>query len=232
MLTLVCATRQPRAQFESDSMLARSLRQVGQITPLRVRLFEQNTRALGACYNEALAEAAPDDVLVFVHDDVSLDDWLCGWRVQEALMHFDVVGVAGNRRCQPRQPTWYLQPAPGASDSVAEAAWDHGQLSGAIMHLQQNGPALSNYGAMPAPVALLDGVFLAIRAGTLQKAGVNFDPELGFHFYDLDFCRRASAAGLRLGTWPIAMTHRSNGASMHSEAWHHSRTRYFAKYGE
>jgi GT2 family glycosyltransferase len=41
---------------------------------------------------------------------------------------------------------------------------------------------------------------------------VAFDTRFGFHFYDLDFCRTARAQGLRLGTWPIAITHQSGGA--------------------
>ena len=233
MLTFVCATRSAREDFASSTLLGRSLARVSQMSPLRLCLFERNTRALGDCYNEALANAASDDVLVFVHDDVTLDDWTCGWRVLEALMHFDVVGVAGNRRCQRRQQTWYLQPAPAGSDeSVTRLAWDHGQLSGAIMHGQDGLAILSNYGPTPSPVALLDGVFLAMRAGQLQQSGVRFDASLGFHFYDLDFCRQASAVGLKLGTWPIAITHSSRGESVHSLAWQRSRDAYFDKYGE
>lgn len=231
MLTFVCATRDSRAGFESQSLLGRSLPQVAQMLPLRLCLFDNNSRPLGDCYNQAIDEAGPDDVLVFVHDDVSLDDWLCGWRVQEALLHFDVVGVAGNRRCQPGQSTWWLQPAP--KDAQPDGLpWDHGQLSGAIRHLDAEGTTVSHYGPMPAPVVLLDGVFMAVRARTLQDSGVRFDPALGFHFYDLDFCRAATAAGLRLGTWPIAISHRSAGESMQSQAWRDSRALYWRKHHE
>lgn len=233
MLTFVCATRGAREGFETGTMLGRSLAKASQMLPLRLCLFERNTRALGACYNEAIEDAAADDVLVFVHDDVTLDDWTCGWRVQEALLHFDVVGVAGNKRCQRRQHTWHLQPAlPGEDESVSRLPWDHGQLSGAMMHLHGDECRLSDYGPMPAPVALLDGVFLAVRAARLKETGVRFDASLGFHFYDLDFCRTAAAAGLTLGTWPIAMTHRSGGQSVRSAAWRQSRDVYFAKYAE
>ena len=231
MITFVCATRGARAEFESQTLLGQSLQAAGEMLPLRLCLFEHNTRPLGDCYNEALDEAGDDDVLVFVHDDVALDDWLCGWRVQEALLHFDVVGVAGNRRCQPRQSAWWLQPP--ADDAQPEVMpWDHGQLSGAIRHLGPSGPAVSHYGPMPAPVALLDGVFMAVRARTLKAAGVRFDPALSFHFYDLDFCRAATAAGLKLGTWPIAISHRSAGESMQSQAWLDSRALYWRKYNE
>jgi GT2 family glycosyltransferase len=81
-------------------------------------------------------------------------------------------------------------------------------------------------------VAVLDGVFLAARAGRLQESGVRFDPSLGFHLYDLDFCRSAEAAGLRIGTWPIALTHASSGDSIRSSAWAASLELYFRKWGE
>ena len=40
---------------------------------------------------------------------------------------------------------------------------------------------------------------------------MRFDERFPFHFYDLDFCRSARANGLRLGTWPITLTHQSGG---------------------
>ena len=66
----------------------------------------------------------------------------------------------------------------------------------------------------PAPRAcqLLDGLFLAVRTDKLKIHGVRFDPRFRFHLYDLDFCRSALEAQLRLGTWPIAVTHDSGGA--------------------
>lgn len=48
---------------------------------------------------------------------------------------------------------------------------------------------------------------------------VRFDPALGFHLYDLDFCRSAIEARLKIGTWQIANTHASDGGSVQSGAW-------------
>ena len=65
----------------------------------------------------------------------------------------------------------------------------------------------------------------------LQHPGVRFDSNFGFHFYGLDFCRSAVAAGLRIGTWPIAITHASRGESVQSPAWAESLQRYLHKWG-
>jgi GT2 family glycosyltransferase len=47
---------------------------------------------------------------------------------------------------------------------------------------------------------------------------VQFAPELAFHLYDMEFCQRAYRAGLRLGVWPIAITHYSGG-NYDSDNW-------------
>ena len=231
-LVFVTATRSSREAFESNSPLARSLARVGQLTPLALRLFESNRLPLGQCYNQAIDEAPPGACLVFVHDDVFIDDWMAGARVVEALERFDLIGVAGNTRRQTGQETWYLQPSRVLNEVREFGAFDHPHLSGAIRHGTEGKSSLSVYGPTPAAVQLIDGVFMATRVDRLRERDVRFDPDLGFHLYDLDFCRAAQQAGLSIGTWPIAITHASAGGSVHSAQWRESRVRYLAKYGE
>ena len=223
-LTIVTATRYSQQQFEQLSLLGPTLRAVHNLTPLRLRLFSQNEQSLPDCYNQAIDEADADDVLVFVHDDVAFDDWMLGWRLHEALLSFDVVGVAGNRRRQSQQMTWLMQPH--------SQTWDDTQLSGAIMHGQGSTRKPTYFGPTPAPVVLLDGVLIAARAGLLQATGVRFDPLFDFHFYDLDFCRTATQSGLRLGTWPLGITHASSGGGYSSSDWQRNGETYLKKWGE
>lgn len=235
MLVLVCATRVSQEAFAAQTQLGRCLPRLGEFMPFALRLYSGNSRPLGACYNAALDQASADDILVFMHDDVHIDDWMLGQRLTDALAHFDVVGVAGNRRCQPGQLAWYLQPPAPDDKGRVQAPWDSEYLSGSIVHLTPSNQGLpagqvSIYGPSPAEVALLDGVLIAARASRLRESGVRFDPSLGFHFYDLDFCRSARAAKLRLGTWPIALSHASGGASIQSDAWSRSRELYFRKW--
>jgi hypothetical protein len=233
-VVVVCATRATRAGFEEQALLARCLPRLRRCAPVALRLQLGNTAPLAEVYNAAIDQAAPEDVLVFVHDDVHVDDWLAAQRLSEALGHFDIVGVAGNRRRQPGQLAWYLQPPyRDEQGRLRHDAWDHPHLSGAVAHGTAPGAsAVSSYGPAPQAVRLLDGLFLAARAATLQRSGVRFDPALGFHFYDLDFCRTAEAAGLKLGTWPLALTHASTGASIRSPAWAQARTAYLRKWQE
>lgn len=225
MLIFVSATRLSEKSFHSVSLLGACLPRLGEFGSVALRLAHGNTRPLAEVYNAAIEAAAPEDVLVFVHDDVRVDDWMLAQRLQEALQHFDVVGVAGNRRVQHRQVTWYLQPEqPGVP-----SPWDHAYLTGAISHGAPQS-RITMYGPSPQPARLLDGVFLAARASALKQSGVRFDPALAFHFYDLDFCLQAHAAGLRLGTWPIALTHASSGESIRSGLWADARVLFLEKW--
>lgn len=230
-LVVVSATR-GSAQAFADAPLSRSLARMGQCTPLALRLFADNRRPLGECYNEAIDEAPAGSVLVFVHDDVYIDDWMAGARVLEGLQRFDLLGVAGNARRQTGQVTWYMPPGQWRDGQWTVSGFDHPHLRGAIFHGQPGQGEPSNYGPAPAPVQLIDGVFMAARTDVLRQHRLRFDPALGFHFYDLDFCRSAEAAGLRLGVWPLAITHQSSGQSVQSPAWERSCRLYLQKHGE
>lgn len=231
-LIFVTATRASRAAFEATSPLGLSLSRVGQLTPLQLCLFAENSAPLGQCYNAAIEDAPPGALLVFVHDDVRIDDWMAGARIADGLERFDVLGLAGNTRRQPGQETWYMRPGRLVDDVRQIDEFDHPHLSGAIGHGTEGQNSISVYGPAPRPVQLLDGVFLAARVDRLRESGVRFDPALGFHLYDLDFCRAAERAGLSLGTWPIAVTHASSGGSIRSAAWAEACARYLAKYDE
>lgn len=234
MLTLVCATRWSTQAFPTQTLLGTCLPRLGQSEPFALKLFANNKLPLAEAYNTAIDEAQPDDILVFLHDDVFLDDWHLAKRLREALAHFDVVGVAGNRRRLPGQHAWYLLPLEDTPEGVPDwqrVVRDTPFLSGEVAHgsspMQSQ---LTVFGPCPQEVCVLDGVFLAARAQRLQATGLRFDPSLAFHFYDLDFCRSAQALGLRLGTWPMALTHKSSGNSLHSDGWLQARRRYVTKW--
>jgi len=145
-------------------------------------------------------------------------------RIVEGLQCFDVIGVPGNRKRMAGQPSWnFIDTA---------LTWDDLQnLSGAIAHGDYPFGGVSYYGPSPAECELLDGVLLAVRTASIRQANLRFDPIIRFHFYDLDFCRQARQAGLRLGTWPIAVTHQSVG-TFGSTSWHESYRQYLLKWGE
>ena len=227
-LRIVSATRLPESAFWKSSALAQSLSGWRHDSRLIFDIAFENTASLPSVYNVALAVAAADECVLFVHDDVWFQDSLWLEKVRAALKRFDVVGVAGTRRRVKGQPAWLYSKV---CLETGQAVLDRDYLSGAVA--QGAHPATAQavvYGPAPASCELLDGVFIAFLAGRVRRSSVKFDERFSFHHYDLDFCRRARASGLSVGTWPIDLVHQSGGAI--DESWRRSRDLYLKKWGE
>jgi GT2 family glycosyltransferase len=221
-IEVISATRYSAEEFWSKSALGLSLRRLSVESRITARIAMDNKRGLPDVYNENLAAAANDSVVVLLHDDVWIDDLFFYQRVIEGLRTFDVIGVAGNRRRVPQQPAWAFV--------NSQMTWDDRvNLSGAVAHGQYPFGTISYFGETPAECELLDGVFLAARKSVLTDKEVFFDPRFDFHFYDMDFCRSARQRGLRLGTWPICLTHQSGGA-FGGEQWQKRYRAYLDKW--
>lgn len=222
VVQLVSATRLEEAAFWSDTLLGRSLRQP-QHRELVARICFTNRDPLAIPYNAAINAAPAGAVLVFCHDDLDLGPESLGPELEAALARFDLVGVAGNQRHQRGQVAWWLNPRSGGLDLPF--------LSGALRHGTPERHLLDVYGPAPMPVQLLDGVFLASRADTLQRSGLRFDPRLTSAQGDLAFCRSARRAGLSLGTWPLPLLQASGGEPW-GAAWTERQWASLRKWGE
>jgi GT2 family glycosyltransferase len=222
MLEIVAATRASESEFWTRTPLGISLNRLPQVIKWEPKIALGNTRGLPEVYNERIQGRSANDLLLFVHDDVWLDDFFLVQRIQEGLERYDVIGVAGNRRRRPKQPSWFFR-----NDKMERDVDKY--LSGVIAHGPTPFGKLSAFGPVPADCELLDGVFLAARRSTLKRRDVLFDPTFSFHCYDLDFCRTARSKGLKLGTWPVAITHRSGGNF--GAAWKEGVALYRQKWG-
>lgn len=220
---VVSATRMTEQAFWRESALGRSLkRHMQQDQRLIPVVAYENSRGLSQVFNEAIAAAPDNALLVLIHDDVWLDENTFVQTIQRGLDQYDVIGIAGNARIQPGQPGWCFVDL--------QFTWDDAKyLRGAVSHGQHAfGPA-SSYGDVSGECQLMDGVFLAAHKQTLLQSGVRFDQQFEFHFYDLDFCRTATRAGLKLGVWPVRMTHQSGGA-FGSARWRETYVSYHQKW--
>ena len=223
-LAIVSATRKSAKAFWKSSALGISLRRLGDDDRVDVSIAYKNSLGLPVVYNNALTAENAADAVVFIHDDVWIDDYFFVDRILEGLRHFDIIGVAGNRRRVERQPSWAF-----IDDKLT---WDHkDNLSGRVAHSKRPFGAVAIFGPVPAECELLDGVLLAVNRTRLIDAKVQFDTRFDFHFYDLDLCRSARESGLKLGTWPVAITHQSGGA-FNSDQWADKRRQYFDKWQE
>lgn len=210
LVTIVSSTRLSKASFWQTSYLGRSLSHIPiELRPrLVIHYANHGKQGLSEIYNLAIDRIGSTDILILVHDDVYIHDWFIVQRCQEAMRAYDVAGVAGSLNPDLRHPSWGL-----AFDANLNATGWQPQLqrSGAVNHSNYANANLSIYGPTPHACRLLDGVLLAMNVARVRAVKARFDEAFKFHLYDLDFCRSATAAGLRLGTWPIAITHGSTG---------------------
>jgi GT2 family glycosyltransferase len=224
MIEIVSATRLSKSDFYSKSALGISLQRLRFDRRLVPHITFNNQRGLPTIYNDRIISADGNDALIFIHDDVWIDDYFLSERVIEGLQQYDVIGVAGNRRRVKNQPAWAFIDTKFTQD-------DKSNQSGSVAHGNVPFGPVYYFGTVPVACELLDGVFIAVKKSALLSKGVMFDPRFDFHFYDLDFCRSARERGLRLGTWAICLTHQSTGA-FGSKQWTESYRTYIEKWGD
>lgn len=221
---LVCATRRSEQEFWSDSALGRSLLPCRNDPQLHIHVHYENKLGLPSIYNPHLSNAPSDSLLLLIHDDVWLDtpDWMD--RLRKGLGHYDILGVAGNTRLGSTQPAWLFR-----TIEDGRFVWDTGYLSGEVAHGHRSHGKVQRYGPVPLACKVLDGVFIGMRCRNIKRAKVEFDEIFQFHFYDMDFCRRACDTGLTIGTWPIPITHQSLGA-FGGPDWQENFNKYLKKW--
>lgn len=221
-IRFVVATRKRQSDFYTDTLLGRCLQLYKGLYELD--LYDCNERGLPEVYNKSILKSDGDPaILVFAHDDVYLMNfWWCV-QIRESLNSFDIVGVVGNQRRLPHQPTWL--------HSDQNLTVDYEYISGCVAI--GDGfciPAkLSNAGPSFREVKLLDGLLLVAHSHNLLNSGIKFDERFMYHFYDLDFCRQAEILGLKMGTWGIPVIHASTGVA--DEHWRAAMASYFSKWG-
>ncbi len=221
-LWVVSATRLTADAFWQKSALGQSLvRHMRKDAGITAHIHFENTQGLPEIFNAAIEQAPPGAMLLLVHDDVWLDEYALRPTLAQGLATYDVIGVAGNRHCLPTQPHWTLADMTHevpAEDKLGMLAYGPYAFSKVHSFAQPQGEA-----------AMLDYAAIGLRKDVVTAQGVRFDHVFDFYGYEVDFCRTARAAGLRLGVWPLAVTHQS-GASIGSKAWFAKLHAYFDKW--
>jgi glycosyltransferase involved in cell wall biosynthesis len=223
-ICFVAATRLGEAEFWAKSPLGLGLQPLLGDSTISTQITFNNAEGLPAVYNRAIHQANGSEILVFLHDDIWLEDPDFIQKIIIASKKYDVIGVAGNTRISKFQPAWLFR----CIDN-GRFIWDSEYLSGSVRHGTPGLSVPAVYGPTPARCELMDGVFLAGRRSVLLRSKVFYDEKFRFHFYDMDFCRTARRAGLSLGTWPLDILHVSQGA-FGSPGWREGYAIYFKKW--
>lgn len=221
-IRLVCASRHNLNDF-GNTMLGQSFH----VHDFEILLEIQNKKSLTQVYNEAI-EFSKDKpaILVFVHDDVMITDFFWDKAVRKGLEEFDIVGLAGTTRRNPKQCGWSLLTKD--PDIYEESEYLSGVVSHGITFPPQN---IGNFGEIGKKCVLMDGLFLAIDSRTLVDNDLRFDERFKFHFYDLDFCRQAEQKALTMGTIPVTVVHGSINKP-YGKDWYEMYDEYLKKWKE
>jgi len=183
---------------------------------------KNNKENIGKHYNRVIDMAIKEkyDTVVLMHDDVKVDDY--GWvdKLEEAFKEYDVVGLAGAKQVQIKQPAlWHLM--------SNQSDW-----TGAVAHkANEKQIFMTNFGPTPQRCLVLDGLFIAVKVSSLTPE-VRFDENIPAiaHHYDIDFCLQANKHKLKLTTWPIWVIHDSGGLSNHDEEFVRSEKYFLEKW--
>ncbi|MDI1299324.1 tetratricopeptide repeat protein [Methylotenera sp.] len=222
-LVIVSSTKYTESEFWTKSPLGLSLpRHRKQDSRFTISITFESSCGLSEVFNASIDQAKEDAVLIFIHDNVWIDDANFADKILEGLTQYDVIGVAGNRRRVPNQPSWALLDERFIWD-------DSANLSGRIAHGENAFGEVEFFGDVPAECELLDGVFLATKKSTLKLNALRFDNQFTNDFYDMDFCRSVRAAGLRLGTWQINLT-QQKAVSIGNAYWREKYKDYLNKW--
>ena len=83
MIEIVSATRMTQGDFWNKSPLGLSLKRLANDTRLAPYIVYENQRGLPEVFNERITAQTRYEILVFVHDDVWIDDYFLADRVIE-----------------------------------------------------------------------------------------------------------------------------------------------------
>ena len=179
----------------------------------------ENKEGLPKIYNKFIKEENRDKHIVFVHDDVLIEDLFWKEKLEIAFQKYDIVGLAGSKKCDLSSdiPAWHLM-------------CDRNDLVGEVAHSKDKVNWTTIFGPTDSRALILDGLFIAVNVAKLLETNTKFDEDFSFHHYDITFCLNANKNKLKMGVYPIKVTHYGLGDSMNSDQWRKSANCFKQKY--
>ena len=213
---------------EKETLIYESVKKLtdyGIVKPDNVSFLKNNENGLAPVYNRILDdERVKGKILVFVHDDVRIDELYLREKLNDSAGSGVVVtALAGSRNLRDDVVRWLiLRKMPPMWHVMCK------DNSGEVSHFKTdsdfgyNAPCFtSRYGDF-GKVEFFDGVFMAIDVDNLPDA-VRFDEncKAKFHYYDLNFSLNCLINGVWCETKPIKITHVSHGLKAVTDDFRH-----------
>lgn len=223
-LTIFTATQKSNIE---DTTLYKSIQELKIDADVNLQCIENNKEPLAVVYNEAIRNALEDeaDALILVHDDVWLEHDPVP-KLRRLFDQFDLVGVAGASQVTFQEPAlWHLM----------GGGFQSGNLHGAVSHSNKDITGdmkyVTSFGRFPHRVAMIDGVFMAIKPIVMEEVQFDEDCPSPYHFYDLIMSQRCFNMGFKIGVGDILITHESPGLREFTEDWKRGQEYFLHWYG-
>ena len=155
MITVVCSTRKPSEEFKQHVIKSSGLH-----NKIEFLCYENNGEfSLTQIYNRGLKQAK-NDIVVFCHDDITLETKQWGNKLLKAFekhSDFGIIGVAGTKSL-PSSGQWWE---------------DKSKMYGRVQHTHEGKTWLSSYspdmGQEIEETVIVDGVFFAVDKSKLKS---------------------------------------------------------------
>ena len=194
------------------------------IDTVKVKFIENNTVGLSENYNKFINDeyAKQYEFAIFVHDDVYIDDFDIIEKLKYAHnnLKYDIIGIAGGINPEIKFPAlWHIM-----------TTKQHQR--GAVSHPFDNNMQYTTvFGPTPSRVVIADGCFLAVHLQTAVEKQWKFNENYKFHHYDIASCIDANKKKIRVGVYPIHITHESPGLKSFEDVhWKESNERFLKEY--
>jgi len=181
-------------------------------------IIYSNKEGLPKVYNRFITSQNIGKKLIFIHDDVLIEDLFWEEKLDVAFKKYDIVGLAGAKKINmSRPPAWHIMS--NKKDMVGEVAHGHKDKIWTTV-----------FGTSDSRALVLDGLFIAVDIDKASSTDTVFDEDFDFHHYDISFCLRANNNKLKIGVAPIKVVHFGLGNSMNTQEWNSSAARFNLKY--
>lgn len=198
---------------------------VGKTCSVDVDVVCENKEGLSTVYNRFLDDAVKDgecgdgNFVIFMHDDIWLNDVLVFEKLMSLSESLDVIGVAGGKTWNMKNTKvgrpiiWTVASANmGGSGFIVNAPPTKWNPKVHDMGFKGRTYYAANYGNSPSRTFTIDGCFMCFCRKAIEE--LRFDEQFKFHYYDMDVSFTAYSKKLRVGTAPIVLTHNSLGESV------------------
>ena len=191
---------------------------------VKTKIHFNNKEPLPKIYNQYLNKDTlkNHDIVVFAHDDLYIDDLKLKGKLDLAANGLDIIGLAGCLNPKIQKPAlWHLMS-------------DQKDWRGHVAHTvdERGVMQMTVFGPTPSRVAIIDGLFIAVKLKNVLDVGWKFNENFSFHHYDISSCIDANKLKLKVGVVPINVVHDSPGLSDYNNtSYQESEKKFLQLYG-